>query len=84
MILKNAIENAIIKVIHVIFKQYKNFINYENMAELKFKSDILKSSNKYPFYKFLYIFFIYIKMSKNLSAKYYHENKDYKKSLQKI
>ena len=54
------------------------------MAELKFKSDILKSSNKYPFYIFLYIFFIYIKMSKNLSAKYYHENKDYKKSSQKI
>ena len=37
------------------------------------------------FISFLYIFFfIYIKLSKNLSAKYYQENEDYKKSLWKI
>ena len=41
-------------------------------AKLKFKSHIFKSSNKF----FCIIFFlIYIKTFKNLSAKYYQENK---------
>ena len=34
-------------------------------------------------YFFYYFFFIYIKMSKTLWAKYYQENKDYKKKLVK-
>ena len=59
------------------------------MIKLKFQSDILKYSNKFiiSFYFlcfcnfFIYIFFIYIKMSKNLSVKYYQENKEI---LQKI
>ena len=50
------------------------------MAKLTFKSDILKSSSKSIFYIFFVICFIYIKISKNLSAKHYHENKE---SLQK-
>ena len=39
------------------------------IAKVKFKSEILKSI-------FLKIFFIYIKISKTLSAKYYQENKE--------
>ena len=48
------------------------------MEKLKFKSDIFKSSNKSISNEFLYtyIFFTYIKMSKNPSAKYYQENKE--------
>ena len=60
---------------------------------LKFNNDILKFSNESIFYRFfkyillhIYILFIYIKMSKNLSAKYYQENKQrlQQKSLRKI
>ena len=55
-------------------------MNYVNHIKVKVKSNIFKSSNKSSFYKFcIYIyfkyFFIYIKMSKNSSAKYYPENK---------
>ena len=60
------------------------------MAKLKFKSNIFKSFNTSVVHTFLYnvfnkyfiIFYIYIyKCFKNLSAKYYQENKeDYKKS----
>ena len=39
------------------------------IAKVKFKSEILKSI-------FLKIFFIYIKIPKTLSAKYYQENKE--------
>ena len=57
------------------------------MIKLKFKSDFFKSFNKFIFYNFFIIFFynffyncivstIYIKMSENLSAKYYQENKE--------
>ena len=51
------------------------------MIQLKFKHNIFKSSNKSIFYKsfeisFLYFIFIYIKISKNLLAKYYQENKE--------
>ena len=51
------------------------------ITKLKFKSDILKPFNKSFLHKFFYnsyydIFFICIKMSKTLSAKYYQENKD--------
>ena len=51
------------------------------MIQLKFKRNIFKSSNKSIFYKsfeisFLYFIFIYIKISKNLLAKYYKENKE--------
>ena len=51
------------------------------MTKLKFKSDSFKSFNKSIlinfFIKFFVIvFFICIKMSKNLSAKYYQENKE--------
>ena len=42
------------------------------IIKLKFKSDILKSSNKSILYNFL---FIYIKISKHSSAKYNQENK---------
>ena len=46
------------------------------MTKLKLKSDIFKSSNNF-FYNFRYNFFlIYIKMSKNLSAKKYQGNKE--------
>ena len=55
------------------------------IKKLKFESDILKSSNKFIFYKSFYncfyiFLFIYIKIPKVLSAKYYQENK---KSLRK-
>ena len=51
------------------------------MAKLKFESDIFKSSNKSifynSFYRFFYKpFFIYIKISKNVSVDYYQENKE--------
>ena len=48
------------------------------IKKLKFKSDILKSSNKFfcnVFIDFFIIFFIYIKLFKILSAKYDQENK---------
>ena len=62
------------------------------MAKLKFKSVIFKSFNKSTFilifssffFVFLLFFFfclIYIKMSRNLSGKYYQESKE---RLQKI
>ena len=47
-------------------------MNNVNQTKLKFKSDIFKSSNK----SFYNIFSIYVKMSKNLSAKFYQENKE--------
>ena len=49
------------------------------IKKLKFKSDILKSSNKFFcnfFINFFIIFFIYIKLFKILSAKYDQENKE--------
>ena len=47
------------------------------MIKLKFKIDFFKSSDKFVFYKFFSnIFFIAIKISKTLSAKYYQENKE--------
>ena len=51
------------------------------MAKIKFKSDILKYSNKFNFYIFFItfvsiFFFIYIKRSRNLSAKNNQENKE--------
>ena len=54
-------------------------MNYVNHNKLKFKSDIFKSSNKSiffdnPFDNFFS--FIYIKISKNLLAKCYQENKE--------
>ena len=66
------------------------FPSYVFPLKFKFKSDIFKSSNKYIFYNFFYksffyfffifyflfFFFIYMKMSKNLLAKYYQENKE--------
>ena len=61
-------------------------MNYVNHS--KVKSEILKS-NFYNFFgKFFYnfFFFIYIKLFKNLSAKYCQQNKEMlqKKSSQKI
>ena len=60
------------------------------IAKLKFKSDILKSSNKSILYSFFYkfsynfCFFVYIDLSKNLSAKYYQNiKKEYRKKLAK-
>ena len=49
-----------------------NYVNYN-----KFKSNILKCSNKSIFHKFFgnFFFFIYVKISENLSAKCYQENK---------
>ena len=46
------------------------------MIKLKFESDIFESLNKSIFYNSFYNFCIYIKMSKNWSAKYYQENKE--------
>ena len=47
------------------------------MAKIKFKIDILKSSNKSIFHRFFFFFScIYIKTSKDLSAKYCQENKE--------
>ena len=56
------------------------------IKKLKFKSDNFKSSNKsillYLYYNFFScFFFIYIKVSKNVSAKSYQGNKE---RLQKI
>ena len=57
-------------------------MNYVNNDKLKFKSDILKSSNQCIFYNFLQfstfsiIFFHILKISKHLSASYYQENKE--------
>ena len=44
-----------------------DYVNHD-----KVKSDIFYKL----FYNFLYFFFIYIKISKNFSAKYYQENKE--------
>ena len=51
------------------------------MTKLIFKSDFFEFPNKSTFYKFFYknfciLFFIYIKLSINLSAKYEQENKE--------
>ena len=48
------------------------------LTKLKFKRKILKSSNKAILYKFFsdFFFHIYVKMSKNLLAKHYKENKE--------
>ena len=47
------------------------------MLRLKPQNDIFKSSSKFFCYFFLIIFLhIHIKMSKNLSTKYYQENKE--------
>ena len=46
------------------------------MAKLKFKSYIFKSIFYNFFINTFYIFFIYIKMCKHLSAKYYSENQE--------
>ena len=55
------------------------------ITKLKLKSEILKSVFYKFFYKSLYRFFLYIKISKTLSAKYYQENKEglQKKTSQK-
>ena len=49
-----------------------------NHNKVKFKSDILKSSNKSILYNlfifFTWFFFVCIKMSETISAKYYQEN----------
>ena len=49
------------------------------IIKLKFKSNGFRSSNKSTFYNFVFFLifiFIYIKISQNLSAKYYQENKE--------
>ena len=51
------------------------------MAKLKSKRVIFKSSNKFIFYQFFILFYnflfhIYIKTLKNLSTKYYQENRE--------
>ena len=48
-------------------------MNYVNQTKLKFKSSIIKSSNKSILF---IVFFVYIKISKKISAKYYQENKE--------
>ena len=48
-------------------------MNYVNQTKLKFKSNIIKSSNKSILF---IIFFVYVKISIKLSAKYYQENKE--------
>ena len=79
IVLKQAFQNIIFKIIQTIFNQYQNFMNYVIIAKLEFKNDILKSI-LYIFFIFLFFFSIYIKISKNSSAKYYQENIE---SLQK-
>ena len=51
-------------------------MNYVNRENYKIKSDIFESSKNPIFFFFNFFFFKYIKMSKNLSAKYYQENKE--------
>ena len=50
------------------------------MANVKLKSNIFKTSNKYIFKDFfmnsVITFFIHMKMSKSLSAKYYQRNNE--------
>ena len=48
-------------------------MNYVNQTKLKLKSNIIKSSNKSILF---IIFFVYVKISIKLSAKYYQENKE--------
>ena len=48
-------------------------MNYVNQTKLKFKSNIIKSSNKSILF---IIFFVYVKIFIKLSAKYYQENKE--------
>ena len=50
IVLKQAFQNIIFKIIQTIFNHYQNFMNYVIIAKLEFKNDILKS--------ILYIFFI--------------------------
>ena len=64
-------------------------MNYVNIPKSKSKSKFLSLSINSFFINYFIIFFynfffIYIKKSKNLSAKYYQENKkDYKKAHEK-
>ena len=73
IVLKQAFQNIIFRIIQTIFNQYQNFMNYVIIAKLEFKNDILKSI-LYIFFIFYFFFSIYIKISKNSSAKYYQEN----------
>ena len=73
IVLKQAFQNIIFKIIQTIFNQYQNFMNYVIIAKLEFKNDILKSI-LYIFFILFFFFSIYIKISKNSSAKYYQEN----------
>ena len=50
-------------------------MNYVNMTKLKFKGNIFKSSRKYILYECFKIQQNIFKISKNLSAKYYEQNK---------
>ena len=45
------------------------------ITKLNFRSDVIKYSDNF-FKKFFINFFLCIKLSKNLSAKYYQENKE--------
>ena len=73
IVLKQAFQNIIFKIIQTIFNHYQNFMNYVIIAKLEFKNDILKSI-LYIFFILFFFFSIYIKISKNSSAKYYQEN----------
>ena len=73
IVLKQAFQNIIFRIIQTIFNQYQNFMNYVIIAKLEFKNDILKSI-LYIFFIFYFFFSIYIKISKNSSAKYYQED----------
>ena len=79
-IFRKALENTTFKKILLIFKQCQPFMNYVNdgIYKIKFKFDILKSSNKsifHRFFSFIHVY-IYIKIFKDLSAKYCQENKE--------
>ena len=56
IVLKQAFQNIIFKIIQTIFNQYQNFMNYVIIAKLEFKNDILKSI-LYIFFIFLFFFF---------------------------
>ena len=61
-IFRKALENTTFKKILLIFKQCQPFMNYVNdgIYKIKFKFDILKSSNKSIFHRFFSFFHVYI------------------------
>ena len=81
MLLKKSIPNIIFKMLQVISKQYQYLMHYGNHDKAKARNWYFYIFQEICFlhsflFLLIYIFFIWIKLSKNLSAKYYQENKE--------